>query len=32
MNGRYEITLENFKETNPQAAKQFVDFFYSQTE
>jgi hypothetical protein len=32
MNGRYEVTLENLKETNPQAAKQFVDFLYSQTE
>jgi hypothetical protein len=32
MNGRYEITLESLKETNPQAAKEFVDFLYSQTE
>jgi hypothetical protein len=32
MNGRYEVTLENLKEINPQAAKEFVDFLYSQTE
>jgi hypothetical protein len=32
MNGRYEVTLENLKETNPKAAKEFEDFLYSQTE
>ncbi len=32
MNGRYEITLENLKETNPKAAKEFEDFLYSKTE
>jgi hypothetical protein len=32
MNGRYEITLENLKETNPQAAKEFEDFLQNETE
>ena len=32
MNGRYEITLENLKEINPQAAKEFEDFLQNETE
>ena len=29
---RYEITLENFKETNPKAAKEFEDWMSKNTE
>ena len=31
-NGRYEITLEHLKETNPKAAKEFEEFMNSKTE
>jgi hypothetical protein len=31
-NGRYEITLEQLKETNPKAAKEFEEFMNSKTE
>jgi hypothetical protein len=31
-NGRYEITLEQLKETNPKAAKKFEEFLNSKTE
>jgi hypothetical protein len=31
-NGRYEITLEHLKETNPKAAKEFEEFMNTQTE
>jgi len=31
-NGRYEITLEQLKETNPKAAKKFEEFMNSKTE
>jgi hypothetical protein len=31
-NGRYELSLEYLKETNPKAAKDFEDFFEHQTE
>jgi hypothetical protein len=30
--GRYEITLEQLKETNPKAAKEFEEFMNSKTE
>jgi uncharacterized coiled-coil protein SlyX len=30
--GRYELTLENLKEKNPNAAKQFEEFMSSETE
>jgi uncharacterized coiled-coil protein SlyX len=30
--GRYELTLENLKEVNPNAAKQFEDYLSSETE
>jgi len=30
--GRYELTLENLKEENPNAGKEFENFFYTQTE
>ena len=32
VNGRYELSLEYLKETNPKAAKDFEDFFDHQTE
>ena len=32
MVGRYELSLDNLKEINPEAAKQFEDFLYKQTE
>jgi hypothetical protein len=32
MNGRYELTLENLKEKNPNAAKQFESYLSSETE
>lgn len=30
--GRYELTLENLKKENPNAGKEFENFFYTQTE
>lgn len=30
--GRYELSLEHLKETNPKAHKQFETFMYTQTE
>ena len=30
--GRYELTLEHFKNVNPQAAQEFEDFLNKQTE
>lgn len=30
--GRYEMTLEHLKETNPKAAKEFEQYFDNQTE
>lgn len=30
--GRYELTLENLKEVNPNAAKQFENYLSSETE
>lgn len=32
MNGRYELSLDHLKEVNPEAAKQFEDFLYKETE
>lgn len=32
MNGRYELSLDHLKEINPEAAKQFEDFLYKETE
>jgi hypothetical protein len=31
-NGRYELSLENLKEINPKAAKQFEKYFEHKTE
>ena len=30
--GRYEITLEHFKDVNPNAAKEFTDYLSHETE
>jgi len=30
--GRYELSLENLKEVNPKAAKQFEDYMSHETE
>jgi len=30
--GRYELSLDHLKEINPEAAKQFEDFLYKETE
>lgn len=32
INGRYELSLEHLKETNPKAAKDFENFLNTQTE
>ena len=32
MNGRYELSLEHLKEVNIEAAKEFEDFLYKETE
>jgi hypothetical protein len=32
INGRYEMSLEHLKETNPKAAKQFEDYMNNETE
>lgn len=32
MNGRYELSLDHLKEVNPNAAKEFEDFLYKETE
>jgi uncharacterized coiled-coil protein SlyX len=32
LNGQYEMTLNHLEEANPKAAKQFQDYFLSETE
>ena len=32
MNGRYELSLDHLKEVNPNAAKEFEDSLYKETE
>jgi uncharacterized coiled-coil protein SlyX len=32
LNGQYELTLDHLEEANPKAAKQFQDYFLSETE